>query len=47
MMKLISNTIDKFFNDLKAESINVDEDFDNEFGMQFELGTRLRKAIEV
>lgn len=45
MMKLISNTIDKFFNDLKAGSINVDEDFDNEFGMQFELGIRLRNAL--
>lgn len=45
MIKLISETIDKFFNDLKAESIKVDEDFDNEFGMQFELGIRLRNAL--
>lgn len=46
MINLINNTIDSFFDDLKNKTINVDEDFDNEFGMQFELGTRLRKAIE-
>lgn len=46
MINLINNTIDSFFDDLKNKTINVDEDFDNEFGMRFELGTRLRKAIE-
>ena len=45
MIKLISETIEKFFKDLKDESINIDEDFDNEFGMQFELGIRLRNAL--
>ena len=46
MIKLISDTMKKFFDDLKNGTIKVDVDFDNEFGMQFELGTRLRKAIE-
>lgn len=45
MINLINNTIDNFFNDLKNGSIKVDEDFDNEFGMQFELGIRLRNTL--
>lgn len=45
MINLINNTIDNFFNDLKNGSIKVDVDFDNEFGMQFELGIRLRNAL--
>lgn len=45
MINLINKTINDFFTDLKNGSIKVDEDFDNEFGMQFELGVRLRNAL--
>ncbi|MFR1631579.1 MAG: hypothetical protein ACLSU0_00255 [Oscillospiraceae bacterium] len=45
MINLINKTINDFFTDLKNGSIKVDEDFDNEFGMQFELGIRLRNTL--
>ena len=45
MQKLIFDTMNQFVEKLRVGKVNVDVDFDNEFGFQFELGIRLRAAL--